>query len=443
MRLTRFYLISRGMLLLLALILVGCSSGSGETSTPIKNSPTRVVAIQTASRQKVSIRTATGSSAIDSLVAQILANMHLHAWNPHAMSHTTMTGGLYINWKITDPSITNVTNPGADGDTDHNHDPQVDLLYLLSLAEYHQLHPQDHSYDGDLSRATSLVLADFKTYGTPKGWIYFSLLKAGTLLNNSDLVNTAHNFVNNFYKRSYDPTLGFVYNRGTQTPVVYNTDHTLVAGAALIDAGIHWNNQDWVDAGEKTIDHTIAVALNPQYHFFYYSMVVSSDGHDKIGNYKAKAGIQGQMADALLTAYTLTHRQQYLDVATQMIQAMFGSSGMWDKSLGGFFYAFDLQKGAPVTGYKETRGQSLMLLAIQHYNQIMQQQYAQQEQQVVDVLTNHFYQRDYHGYVYRMTPDFQIFVNTAKSGNTVGAEDYFTTEAMGGAMDALQRTELG
>ncbi len=438
MHISRSLLVRRGMLFLtVTIFLVSCSSANAANSTemtkPVKNNPTRAVSVPTITP------TAALSPAIDTVVGQVLTNMHQHAWNENAMTHHTVTGGLYINWKMSDPSITNVTNPGADGDTDHNHDPQVDLLYLKSLAEYHQLHPQDTTYNDDLQRATSLILVDFKNYSQPKGWIYFALLKVSSLLHNTALMDTAHSVANNFYTHSYDPTLGFVYDR-THTPGVYNSDHTLTCGVALIDAGIRWNIPTWVTAGEKTVEHTIAVALDPQYHLFYYSMVVSNDGHDIVSNYKAKPETQGQIVDALLTAYTLVHSQQYLDVAKQVLQAIVQTTNMWDTTLGGYYFAFNLSTGTPITAYKETRSQSLMLLALHHYDTLIQPQYTSQEHQLIDVLTNHFYNSTYHGYFYRTTVDFQVFVTRQKQG--VGTEDYFTTEAMGGVMDALQTTEL-
>ena len=435
---SRFRFLARITLLLAAVFLVSCSSasaaGSKSIAKPVKNKPTHVVSTPNVTHA------VTLAPNIDTVVEQVLTNMHQHAWNENAMTHNTVTGGLYINWKMSDPSITNVTNPGADGDTNHNHDPQVDLLYLESLAEYHQLHPQDTTYNDDLQRATSLILADFKNYSQPKGWIYFALLKVSSLLHNTALMDTAHSVANNFYKHNYDPTLGFVYDR-THTPGVYNSDHTLTCGAALIDAGIRWNTPMWVTAGEMTIEHTIKVALDPQYHLFYYGMIVSRDGHDTVSDYKAKPATQGQIVDALLTAYTLVHRQQYLDIAKQVLQAIVQSTNMWDTSLGGYYFAFNLSTGTPITAYKETRSQSLMLLALHHYDTLIHPQYTAQEQQIIDVLTKHFYESTYHGYFYRTTSDFQVFVTRQKQG--VGTEDYFTTEAMGGVMDALQTTELG
>ena len=62
------------------------------------------------------------------------------------------------------------------------------------------------------------------------------------------------------------------------------------------------------------------------------------------------------------------------------------------------------------------------------------------EQQLTAVITDHFYQATYHGFFYRVKSDFQVYVSRPNAG--IGVEDYFTTEAMGSALDALQATEL-
>jgi hypothetical protein len=233
--------------------------------------------------------------------------------------------------------------------------------------------------------------------------------------------------------------LGVVYDR-KHTPGDYATNHTLQCGAALIDAGLRWHRQDWVDAGEKTIDHTIAVGMDPFYHQFYNSMIVSSDGHDRVQNYQDKPSTQGEAAGALVTAYLLTHRQQYLDAAGLVLQNLFGSSGLWDKTNGGLFFALDMSSGKLLSGYKETRSQTLTLISLNAYNQAKQQALAVQEQQLITALTDHFYQHTYHGFFYRVTPNFQVYVSRPGAG--IGVEDYFTTEAMGSSLDALQQTEL-
>jgi hypothetical protein len=158
-------------------------------------------------------------------------------------------------------------------------------------------------------------------------------------------------------------------------------------------------------------------------------------------NYQAKPSTQGEAATALVTAYTLTHNRRYLDVAGQILQNVFGSSGLLDQQRGGLFFAFDMQKGQLLTGYKETRSQDLVLISLLKYDQAAgKPQFAQQEQQLVSVLTDQFYEHTYHGYFYRVTPDFKVYVD--KPGQGIGVEDFFTTEAMGSSLDALQQTEF-
>lgn len=379
------------------------------------------------------------SSTIDLIAQQVLSNMHLNAWNNDAVSHGVVTGGLYINWKMSDPAVKNVTRAGPTGDALQNHDPQVDLFYLTALSEYRQLHPQDHTYSGDMARATNLVLADFRRYSLPKGWIYFYLLRDGLWLHNLGLINEARAIAANFYTRCYDPALGVVYDHA-HSPGDYTPNHSLQVGAALIEAGQRWHQPDWVNAGEKTIDHVIAAALNTRYHLFYDSMMVSRDGHDQVQNDKSRPTTDAEGTSALLIAYKLTRHQQYLDVANQVLHSLCVSSGLWDTSRQGFFFAFNFANDSVIKNYKETRSQTQALVAVHQYNQLQQQQLQRQEQQLIGVLTDHFYQRDYHGFVYRLTPDFHLF--TSKPGEGPGLEDYVTTEAMGTSLDALQQTEL-
>ncbi len=364
--------------------------------------------------------------------------MHLHSWNAGAMTRKTVTGGLYINWKMDNPAITNAVTAGPDGNPQHNHDPQVDLYYLTSLAEYHQLHPNDHSFDSDTARMIPLVVADFKAYNVPKGWLYFYLLKDGQMVNNADLVNEAHSLAGDFFTKWYDPSLGFVYDRN-HSPADYAVDHALMCGAALIDAGQRWNMPAWVGAGTSTVNHILSVAIDPRFHQFYNSMLVKKDGHDVPENLQAKPSTQGQADDAVITAYTLTHNTHYLDVAGQILQSLFNSP-LWDTARGGFYFAIDMSNGALLNKYKETRSQFLVLLALHHFNQA-RAQLTQQEQALTTVIVSHFYQSTYHGFFYRVQPNFQPYISNS-SGSSHFVEDYFTTEAMGGAMDALQSLEM-
>lgn len=423
------------LLLFLAALVTGCGWFGGNNSQQANSTPTLTV-------QNQPMRVGALSPTIENITTQVLLNMHLHSWNPHAMTHKVVTGGLYINWEMSNPSVTNAVTPGSDGNPQHNHDPQVDLWYLAALADYHHIHPLDHTFDADISHMTSFVASEFYNYNLPKGWIYFSLLKAGQFLGDQTLMNDAHSVATNYYRHWYDPSLGFVYTRN-HSPGDYSPDHTLNCGAALIDAGIRWNMPDWVTAGEKTLDHVIAVALDPTYHMFYNDMTVSLNGHDTVLNPQAKPSTQGQGVDALLTAYASTHLTRYLNAADEVLQALFNSK-LVDAQRGGLYFAIDMSKGKLLADYKETRSQTLVLLALHHYNTLVGQHYATQEQQMLTVITNSFYQSTYHGFFYRVTPDFQVYHPSSKhlSPYAVHKEDFFTTEAMGSSLDVLQQTEL-
>lgn len=423
-----------GWLLLLALVIVSCGGPGSTTVTPTF----------TATLPNGQVKVGSVSPAITNVAQQVLQNIRQHGWNPAAQTHGQTTGGLFINWKMDNPSMTNNVRVGSSGTTTTDHDPQVDLLYLNALVLYQKSHPDDHSQDSEVQRALTLVLADFQKYNLPKGWIYFYLLRDGLLLNNSDLLNEARTVASNYYQNWYDPREGAVYNRA-HTPGDYNVEHTLNCGAALIDAGLRWKQPTWVQAGQSTIDHTISVALDPQYHLFYASMTVPGNGPDQVQNYQAKPSTEGNAVEALVNAYNLTHRQNYLDVAGQVLQSMFGASGLWDQTNGGLYFALDMSKNKLSKDYKETRGQTLSLIGLYHYNETLahlgqQQQLTDKEQQLITLLTNNFYQPTYHGYFYRMTPTFQVYVS--RPGTGIGVEDYFTTEAMGTALDALQQTEF-
>jgi len=428
--------VGRGQILVLAILLAGCS-GFGGSAAP--QSTSNIVGHNTPTIQSNPTKVVSISSATDTLAAQVLMNMHLHAWNPAAMTRGVVTGGLFINWEMNDPARTNAVRPGPDGNPLHNHDPQVDLLYLMAQAEYHQIHPGDHTFDTDLDHITTLVLADFRSYSLPKGWIYFYLLRSGLMLHNSQLIDEAHAVAINFYNHWYDSQLGAVYDRA-HTPGDYSTNHSLQCGAALIDAGQRWNQPEWISAGENAIEHVISAGLDPNYHLFYNSMIISNSGRDEVQNYQAKPSTQGEAVDALVTAYTLVHRQQYLDVAGQVLQSLLVTSGLWDKDHGGFSFALDMSSGKLFTNYKETRSQTLSLIGLNNYNQVGKRQFASQEQQLISVIINHFYEGTYHGFFYRVTPDFHVYMSRPGAG--IGVENYFTTEAMGSALDALQRTEL-
>ena len=395
--------------------------------------------------------------SIDQVSQQVLLNMHLNGWNPNAQYRGVTTGGLFVNWNMLNPQQTNLLGSGSQNPSGCNalplppgcpnpqtvQDPQTALYYLNALAEYKALHPQDHSYDADLSRTTSRVMHEYASYNLPKGWIYFYLLRAGQLLQNYTLINEAHQAAYNYYTHWYNPQLGFIYNHSHGSIAgTYTTEHSIMAGAALINAGTLWNQPTWVLAGQSTIDHILASAYNSYYNFFYHDMTVASDGTQQVANPQAKPDAQGSIVEALTDAYAQTANLRYLSVAQQLLQSLLVSSGLWDQANGGLFFALDMSTGSIKQNYKETRSQAHVLIALTRYNAVLQRlgqapQFLDKVQQLTYLLTNKFFQSTYHGYLYRLTPTFGLYVTS--SGIT---ETYFTTEAMGISLDALQQTEF-
>ena len=272
---------------------------------------------------------------------------------------------------------------------------------------------------------------------------YFYLLRDGLLLKNAALVQAAHTASQNYYTHWYDPTVGMVYNRA-HSPGVYDPEQSITCGAALIEAGTRWQQPAWISAGKSTIDKALSAAWNTQYHMFYNAMTIPPSGGQQISDAHAKPATQGSIVEALVKAFDLTHNQRYLDVANQTLQSLFSSS-LWDQQNGGFFFALDLQNDQLQDTYKETRSQEHALIGLYQYNQALARSGQKpillaKQQQLVTLLTTRCYQTTYHGYFYRMTPAFQIY--TSKTGQGLGYEDFFTTEAMGLAMDALQQTEF-
>ena len=410
------------------------------------------------STQVASAQKQTLSPSIDEISQQVLLNMHLNGWNPNAQFRGVTTGGLFVNWNMLDPQQTNILGSGFQNPSGCNttplppncpnpqtvQDPQTALYYLDDLAEYTSLHPQDHSYDADLSRTMKLVTYEYANYNLPKGWIYFYLLRAGQLLQNPTLVNEAYQAAYNYYTHWYNPQLGFIYNRAhaSSTAGTYTTEHSIMAGAALINAGTRWHQSAWVLAGQSTIDHILTSAYNAYYNLCYHDMAVALDGSQHVTNAQAKPDAQGSIVEALMDAYAQTSNPRYLSVARQLLQSVLISSGLWDQTNGGLFFALDTSTGKLNNKYKETRSQAHILIALIRYNAVLQSpgqapQFMDKEQQLISLLTNKFYQSTYHGYFYRVTPTFGLYVTSAGL-----IETYFTTEAMGITLDALQQTSL-
>jgi hypothetical protein len=383
------------------------------------------------------------SPDIDQVVRAVLNTMRMYGWNPQAETKGQVTGGLYVNWQMNNPHHTNALKEGSDDATAAKHDPQTDLYYLNALAEYKTLHPQDQAFDGELNKMVALITREYAHYNLPKGWLYFYILRDGLLLHDEALVNAAHMIAGNYYHHWYDPGLDLLYNR-SHSPGVLTPEQSMMAGAALIDAGVRWHDSTWVQAGRATLANVTQYGMNAVSHLFYEDMAVGQNGTLQVTNPQAKPPTQGAIAEALVKAYTDTHDQAYLHEAQQVLSGLFNSD-LVDRQNGGLYFAKDLQSGQINKRYKETRAHIRVLVALVAYNNALRSlhkppQFQDEEQEMLTLLTKRFYQEQYHGYFYRMTPDYQIY--TSARGSGIGYENFFTTEAMGSALDALQQVEF-
>src|SRR5260370_36466626 len=114
-------LVRKGLVLVLTVLIAGCAWFGVDAKAPGTPTPTPTPAVVSTTSPNP-VKAGTLSPAIDMLVQQVLTNMHLHAWNPMAMRKNVVTGGLFINWKMSDPALTNAVRPGPDGNPQHNHD---------------------------------------------------------------------------------------------------------------------------------------------------------------------------------------------------------------------------------------------------------------------------------------------------------------------------------
>lgn len=434
------------LLLFLLIIITACSNGAPKTvtkKTTTAHHPVAATAPASHTRDYPLIRQGQLSSEIDQIARDVLNNIRRHGWNPDAVTKGAVTGGLFVNWQMNNPGHTNALKEGSDDATSMMHDPQTDLDYLTALAEYTTLHPRDHSFNGELSKMTPLIVREFSRYNLPKGWLYFYVLRDGLLLHNTDLINAAYTIASNYYTRWYDPDLGLVYNRA-HSPGVVTPEQSMTAGAALINAGLRWHVRAWVQAGKLTIARVTQYGLDTRAHLFYQSLAVSYGGTLQVTNTQAKPPTQGAIAEALVKAYDDTRDQSYLHEAREILQGLF-SSDLMDHQYGGMYFARDLQTGQVNKSYKETRAHIHVLIALVAYNNALRTlgqpaQFQSQEQEMINLLTRRFYQEQYHGYFYRMTPTYHVYSSVPGSG--IGYEDFFTTEAMGSALDALQQVEF-
>jgi predicted small lipoprotein YifL len=400
----------------------------------------------------------------DEAIINMLDNIKTNGYdgNP-AINHGL--GGLWINWRYgTNPLQTNLNGSGdPDGPAVNppRHDPLTDLRYVEALWMYKNCHPSDTQFDGEISRYSAIVKAEFGEYPhNERGWVYDILIHIYNLSHDPFYQQAAHNLVAYLYTTYYHANTGIFYQTNAAIPNgYYRVDLALEDACAMLQEGALSNQPVWTIAGRKILQQLYATAYLPQYHEFLYmvSNVVLPNGqrnpapailrgyYDKmhVQGGQIRMGAVGLEVLSLLHAYMVTHDQALLDNATDLLDPLTirnNALGLWDSQYQGYFDSAvfsgpDSQHPGAMKiskGLKETGRQLQMLEAFVVANTLTNGRYLDMQNAMLQVALNKAYYPPQRGVLYEETADWQV-VKT-KDGKPM---DFTTTEAMGIAFEAL------
>jgi predicted small lipoprotein YifL len=430
------------LLLFLLLLLPGLAACGRKATVPVPPSPK------------------SPDEAIISMLNNIKANGY--DGNP-AINHGL--GGLWVNWRYgTSPLQTNLNGSGDPDGPDVNpprHDPLTDLRYVEALWMYKNRHPSDTQFDGEISRYSAIVKAEFGEYPhNERGWVYDILVHIYNLSHEPFYQQAAHNLVAYLYTTYYHADRGIFYQTSTAMPHgYYRVDLALEDACAMLQEGTLSNQSAWKIAGRKILQQLYATAYLSQYHEFLYmvSNVVLPNGqlnpaptilrgyYDKthVEGGQIRMGAVGLEALSLLHASMVTHDHVLLDDATDLLDPLTitnNALGLWDTQYQGYFDAAIFNgpdSRHPGTmkvsrGLKETGRQLQMLEAFAVVNTLTSDRYQDMQDAMLQVTLNKAYYPPQRGVLYEETANWQI-VKT-RDGKPM---DFTTTEAMGIAFEAL------
>jgi hypothetical protein len=384
-------------------------------------------------------------------------------------NHSTgAEAGLWVNWQYgTYPLKTNINTNGVTDvqiQASFRHDPFTDLRYLHALWWYKTQNPQDKTYDNEIQRFTPIVKAEFFGVTDQRGWLYNQeFMDLYHFSQDSFYKDAAISLVTNFVK-SINPKVGIWYKTSRTHPQgYYRPEDALEEGLALIQAGIQFNNPAWEQIGQREVNFVYAHAYIPRYHIFATQMdqVLNPDGSvnisetfytDKGTKYPingniVKIGSITQTITALLQTYQVSHTQDFLNKALDLLNALSlpgNSLGLWDDSNLGYFKSVTFSGTTPQlpgnavvdTTKKESGRQLLMLWAFHLADKLTNNNYADMERKMFSVATTKAYYAPIHGVVYEMTPDWHLLI--VHSGPDTGqVSNWVTSESMGIELEAL------
>jgi len=444
---------------IVALLLVGCSSGP-TTSKKTTPTPGAFLPPITANTQD--------AAGVNALILDQLTNMQSFGTDTSGAVNNGL-GGLWINWQYgSKPLRVNINGAGVpDTINPPRHDPLTDLRYLHNLLTYKSLHPTDTQFDGDISRYTKIVQADFASTSVakganPRGWVYDEFADMYTLTHQSWYSQQMQSMAAAWYADNYHSAIGAIYftTNKNYPGGYYRVDWAVEESCGLIQAGVTFHHPEWVAAGQSALAFVYAHAYLSDYHVFPTLMtdVVSASGAVNPDEVFGTAGSQVSVADlgqeslSLLHAYMATHDTTYLNHAEDLLDNQTATQdplGMWDTAhLGYFRFAVFsgptyLNHGTPVlqngpTNKKEVGRQQEMLEAFTVANALTNGRYQAMEQAMLHVAQITYYAQG-HGYLYEMTVNWQPVI-IHHNGQSI-PETWVTSEAIGIVLEGLFATQ--
>lgn len=409
------------LLLLLCIIVSGCSLFGNSTSSAPKLKPKPVVNVTPGGTSLAG--TPVSDPQLDTMVQQALGDI-----NQYGYGSTNKYGtGIRINWYRDDP--TNQQNKGHDG--------QNDIRTYENMVWYEARHPGDTSMKANIARLQPIVYAEWATTANSKGstdakgWIYFMFQRLAQYDDNTIWTNTMKHWAT-YIAKAIDPNAGVAHARvvtstaenSSSCPDGYRVDQSLENGLALIDAGTRFNEPNWVQIGSQEVDTVTKQAFVSKYHMF--GRIVCQG---QISDLEAKGGEIGQETDALLKVGTYIHNDAYLNLAKEILDGVSNPSvGLRDVQNGGIYFKLMLDSGTVDKSRKEMR-QLEILQSVHEANAIFNNRYADFETSLIKVAKNSFFPAPVAGWMYEVTNDYQLYR---------GKENWISTEASVIAMEAIQ-----
>lgn len=440
------------IMLILSLLISGCSWFGNSNSNPQKPPSSGHITVST----PPTLPPVT-NPGVQNVELDMLNNIKTYGFDDNNQINSGL-GGLWINWRYgTNPLQTNINGGGETDDASGQplrHDPLTDLRYIHNLWLYKSQHPGDTRFDSEISRYTAIIKYEYANAHDERGWVYDTFADIYAL-SHDPFYSGALIALATAYAHAFNPAVGSIFKKGDDALGTYRVDLVLEEGCALIQAGTQFNNPTWVQDGLSVVNFIYKHAYIPQYHTFTSQMseVLLNDGsvnpnepfyvtHSYYGN-EIRMGSISQIIISLLDTYKITHDQDFLQKATDLLDPLSlpgNSLGLWDSNEGGYFYGGRFSGPTPANPgslkidrtRKEAGRQATMLQAFHLADALTNNRYKNVEDQMLNVTLNHIYNPALHGVPYLVNANW-----TSPKFSNGELNNMDTTEAMGATLEAL------